>query len=110
MTANRTIQYLQAEVHRAEQCGSTGLTINIKDLAEILNLAQRAEHMTPVKRETQHAGFIHPEALAGILSGTKGSTRIHRSQKGGNVIQLLFSGNLKEIRRATAAPVLETTE
>lgn len=110
MTTNHTIQYLQADLHRGQNAGQTQLTINIKDLAEILNLAQRAESVTPEKRETHHVGYMHPEALVAILSGVKGSSRIHRSPRGGNTVEILFSGKVKEIvaehrKRDKADPV-----
>lgn len=67
---NKTLMYLQADMHRTINNGGSSLTISVADLKELLSAVASAEGREQAERCGIVFGFVRTEQLKGMRSGT----------------------------------------
>lgn len=66
---NKTIMFLQADMHRAINSGRTNIEVSILDLKELISEVMRAEARETLERAGQVLGFARPEQIVAMASG-----------------------------------------
>lgn len=66
---NKTVMYLQADMHRAINAGRTNIEVSILDLKELIAEVMRAEARDTLERTGQVLGFARPEQITAMASG-----------------------------------------
>lgn len=66
---NKTVMYLQADMHRAINAGRTNIEVSILDLKELIGEVMRAEARDTLERAGQVLGFARPEQVVAMASG-----------------------------------------
>ena len=93
---NRTIQFLNADLARAQQQGAKTLDISTADLAELIRLAERGAAVSEVDKAKKRGGWVSPLALHAMLTGKANTIRTHRKKSDEWCMQLFYSDNLSE--------------
>lgn len=66
---NKTVMFLQADMHRAINSGRTNIEVSILDLKELIGEVMRAEARDTLERTGQVLGFARPEQVVAMASG-----------------------------------------
>lgn len=100
---NRTIQYLQADLARAQQQGAKTLDISTADLVELLRLAERGASEEPLLKAKKRGGWVSPSAMHALLTGKVKIIRIHRRRSDQCNMQVFYGDNLEQKRAEALA-------
>ncbi|QNJ57418.1 hypothetical protein Dolphis_112 [Pseudomonas phage Dolphis] len=93
---NRTIQYLNADLARAQQQGAKTLDISTADLAELIRLAERGASVSEVDKAKKRGGWVSPLAMHALITGKVNTIRVHRKRSDQWCVQMYFADNLTE--------------
>lgn len=102
---NRTIQYLNADLARAQQQGAKTLDISTADLAEVIRLAERGASLEEVDKAKKRGGWVSPAALLAMISGKAKTVRIHRKRSDRANTQLFYAADLRAMKVEADAAV-----
>lgn len=100
---NRTIQYLNADLARAQQQGAKTLDISVADLAEVIRLAERGASEEPLLKAKKRGGWVSPLAMHAMLNGKVNTIRVHRKRSDQWNMQMFFADSLAEKRAEALA-------
>lgn len=88
---NKTVMFLQADMHRAINSGRTNIEVSILDLKELIGEVMRAEAKETLQRTGQILGFIRPEQCTAMASGKALYVSIRRKKdKAGEYCQPVY--------------------
>jgi predicted translin family RNA/ssDNA-binding protein len=88
---NKTVMFLQADMHRAINSGRTNIEVSILDLKELIGEVMRAEAKETLQRTGQVLGFIRPEQCMAMASGKALYVTIRRKKdKAGEYCQPIY--------------------
>lgn len=79
---SNTLGWLQADVHRAEHEGASSLSVNLKDLKEVLNELQSLRHKAQAGFVGKSIGYVNGEHARLLLSGESRTIKIRRKLGG----------------------------
>ena len=106
---NRTIQYLNADLARAQQQGAKTLDISTADLAEVIRLAERGAAVSEVDKAKKRGGWVSASAMNALLKGKATTIRVHRKRTDQCNMQVFYGDNLEQ-KRAEALAAQEARQ
>lgn len=68
---NKTLMYLQADMHRAINSGQRDIVVSVLDLKELLQEVLKAEGREVAEKVGHGCGWINPEKLRDLRSGKR---------------------------------------
>lgn len=96
MTDMQTLSFVRAEVQRAEHEGARKVTLNIKDLQELLPHVEAGMSRARTEGAMKHAGWINPMALHGIRSGAENNAKLRRFKTAAFNTEVFFRDSIRE--------------
>lgn len=100
---SQTALYIRAMAQRAEHEGERNVTLNIKDVLEILAYADSGTHKERVESKMKSAGWVNPKALRAVAVNKRPGTHIHRYRTPEHSMEVFFRGNLSAAEREQEA-------
>lgn len=88
--------YIRAQAQRAEQSGERNVSLNIKDVLELLSYADAAAHAERVEQKMKPAGWVCPASLRNVAVKRKTGTHMHRYKTPMFCLEVFYRGSLSD--------------
>lgn len=93
---SQTILYIRAQAQRAEQSGERNVSLNIKDVLELLSYADAVAHAERVEHKMKPAGWVCPSSLRNVAVKRKQGTHMHRFKTPMFCLEVFYRGSLAD--------------